>query len=66
MEERSFNDYILENTPPYTGELICVHCCNRWIGCWPAQLLLKDIVCPHCNKTAGVISTGQMLPEVLD
>ena len=63
MKELSFNDYVAENTPHCTAELICIKCVNRWIGCWPETLQLKDIICPYCNKEGGVITTGQILEE---
>lgn len=62
-EIKSFNDYVEENTPHYTAELICVNCKTRWVGVWPADVLLKDISCPSCREKGYVITTGQMFPE---
>lgn len=60
---RSFDDYVTDNTPHDTAELICVRCYNRWIGCWPSDLWLKELSCPHCNNKGCVITTGQILEE---
>lgn len=54
---------INENKPHCTAELMCVNCLHRWIGVWPADTWLKDLLCPHCNHVGGVITTGQLLEE---
>lgn len=58
---RSFEDFVIENTPHETAELICLCCHERWIGMWPEGLLLKDIRCPYCEAVGLIITTGQIL-----
>lgn len=50
--------------PHEVSELLCVRCLKRWIGVYPAGLLLKEIECPNCGEAGGVIKTGQELEDV--
>jgi Zn finger protein HypA/HybF involved in hydrogenase expression len=45
------------------AELICLSCLNRWIGVYPSEKSLKDIICSKCDKVGCVIKTGQTLPR---
>ena len=58
-----YDDYIVNNTPHCTAELICVRCYERWIGVWPEGVLLKELSCPSCRMKGAVISTGQFLED---
>lgn len=52
----------IENGMPHViSEVICVRCCRRWLAVRPEGTLLKDIECPGCGKTGGVIETGEEL-----
>lgn len=51
------------NLPHRVLEVICVHCMHRWIAVAPVEALLKDYECHNCRKIAGVISTGQEMPN---
>ena len=51
------------NKPHLVAELICVKCTKRWIGVWPEELSLKEIICPACSYRGAVIKTGQNLEE---
>lgn len=53
---------IAEKEPHEVAELICLNCHKRWIGVYPASLLLKDIHC-KCGATGLVIKTGQTLQD---
>ena len=53
---------INENTPHIVQEVICLHCCHRWIACAPVDVLLKDYECASCGR-GYVIKTGQELVE---
>jgi len=44
-----------------TAEMMCVKCYYRYQGVWPEQTLLKNLECPHCKKTGGIIKTGQTI-----
>ena len=48
--------------PHEVAELMCVKCLKRWIGVYPANLLLKEIEC-QCGETGYVIKTGQSIEE---
>lgn len=52
----------IENERPHLiSEVICVRCCRRWLAVRPEGTLLKDMECPGCGKTGGVIETGEEL-----
>ena len=57
---------IEKNLPHTVAELMCLRCFYRWIGAFPSELLLKDIVCPCCNRKGRVINTGQEMDEGID
>lgn len=42
-------------------EVMCVPCVYRWQAVAPQDLALKDYVCPQCERSGGVISTGQII-----
>ena len=44
------------------SELICLKCLKRWIGVYPADVLLKDVEC-KCGAVGFVVKTGQTLPD---
>lgn len=46
------------NLPHCVAEVICVKCGKRWIGVWPEEVYLKDLVCENCGP-GFVIMTGQ-------
>lgn len=43
-----------------TCEAICLKCLNRWIACFPQEVLLKELECPE-GHVGYVIKTGQSL-----
>lgn len=47
--------------PHLTGELICVRCGYRYIGCWNEKVWLKDLYCPNCQQPGFTIGTGQIM-----
>lgn len=49
---------INKNRPHEVSELICLKCLHRWIGVYPKDTPLKDIVCV-CGESGYVIKTGQ-------
>ena len=53
---------IEENIPHEVSELICLKCLNRWIGVYPADVLLKDLEC-KCGEVGYTIKTGQIITE---
>lgn len=64
-DTKDFREYVENNTPHCTAELICINCKERWIGVWPEELWLKDLTCPNCKQKGYVITTGQDLMEDL-
>lgn len=52
--------YKLENSPHFVAELICLGCCERWIGVWQEKVLLKELEC-KCGEKGKIIRTGQDL-----
>ena len=55
-----------ELEPHLTGELICLNCYYRYIGTWNEKVWLKDLECPACHQTNGIIATGQILQSWYD
>lgn len=53
------------NLPHCVAEVICVKCGKRWIGVWPEDTLLKDLVCENCGP-GFVIKTGQEFYEEVE
>ena len=53
---------IIEYKPHAVSELICLACQERWIGVYPANALLKDMVC-KCGVKGLIIKTGQPLED---
>lgn len=51
------------NEPHLTGELICIKCGYRYVGCWNAKVWLKDLYCPNCQTQGFTIGTGQILEQ---
>lgn len=56
---------IEDNLEHEVAELICLKCLNRWIGVYPAELLLKNVEC-KCGEVGYVVKTGQTLPDDVD
>ena len=54
---------IEEKMPHKVSKVICVRCCRRWIDVRPEGILLKDLECPGCGKTGGVIETGEEIDD---
>ena len=54
---------IEEKMPHKVSEVICVRCCRRWIAVRPECVPLKDLECPGCGKTGGVIETGEEIDD---
>ena len=54
---------IEEKMPHKVSEVICVRCCKRWIDVRPEGTLLKDMECPGCGQTGGVIETGEEIDD---
>ena len=52
----------LENMEHEVCELICLKCFDRWIGVFPKDALLKDMVC-ECGAKGAIIKTGQTIDE---
>ncbi len=50
-----------EEFPHKVSEVICVRCLKRWIAVRPEETQLKDMECPGCRMTGGVIETGEEL-----
>ena len=63
-EVKDFNDYKDEHTPHIVQEVVCLSCLKRWIAVRPQGTLLKDLVCPKCEKSGYTIATGQEIDEV--
>jgi hypothetical protein len=64
MGIRKFSDYVEEHTPHIVQEVVCLSCLYRWIAVRPHRTLLKELVCPKCEKCGNVIATGQEIDEV--
>ena len=54
---------IEEKMPHKVSEVICVWCGRRWIAARPEGTQLKDLECPECGKTGGVIETGEEIDD---
>lgn len=54
---------IEEKMPHKVSEVMCVRCVRRWIDVRPVGVQLKDLVCPGCGQTGGVIETGEEIRE---
>lgn len=54
---------IEEKMPHKVSEVICVRCCRRWFDVRPVGVQLKDLMCPGCGQTGGVIETGEEIRE---
>lgn len=52
----------LDHTEHEVCELICLKCFDRWIGVFPKDSLLKDMVC-ECGAKGAIIKTGQTIEE---
>ena len=52
---------IEEKMPHKVSEVMCVRCIRRWIDVRPVGVQLKDLMCPGCGETGGVIETGEEL-----
>ena len=50
-----FEDY----KPHSVEEMVCIHCHHRWVGIFTSIEPLRDLRCPGCMETGGVILTGQ-------
>lgn len=55
---------IEENMLHEIAELICFRCSYRYIAVYPANVLLKNLVCPKCGKPEFMIKTGQTLEDM--
>ena len=51
------------NMPHKISEVICVRCSHRWIAVRPEGTRLKDMECPGCGDTGGVIETGEEITD---
>lgn len=54
---------IEEKMPHKVSEVMCVRCVRRWIDVRPVGVQLKDLVCPGCGQTGGVIETGEEIND---
>lgn len=54
---------IEEKMPHKVSEVMCVRCVRRWIDVRPVGVQLKDLMCPGCGETGGVIETGEEIQE---
>ena len=54
---------IEEKMPHKVSKVICVRCCRRWIAVRPVGVQLKDLRCPGCGETGGVIETGEEIDD---
>lgn len=54
---------IEEKMPHKVSEVMCVRCVRRWIDVRPVGVQLKDLMCPGCGETGGVIETGEEFRE---
>lgn len=54
---------IEEKMPHKVSEVMCVRCVRRWIDVRPVGVRLKDLVCPGCGETGGVVETGEEIRE---
>lgn len=54
---------IEEKMPHKVSEVMCVRCVRRWIDVRPVGVQLKDLMCPGCGQTGGVIETGEEIRE---
>ena len=57
---------IEEKMPHKVSEVMCVRCVRRWIDVRPVGVQLKDLMCPGCGETGGVIETGEDILEETD
>lgn len=51
--------------PHVVSEVICVHCCHRWVAARPEGTLLRSLECPNCGPGA-VIETGECIDNLLE
>lgn len=43
------------------AEHVCLMCLHRFVGVRPDGYMLKDMQCPNCKLTGGVIETGEWI-----
>lgn len=53
-----------DQRPHELAELICFRCSYRYLAVYPAEALLKTLVCPKCSKPGFMIKTGQTLNDI--
>ncbi len=44
-------------------EVICLFCAHRYMQEADTGVMLKDMCCPSCNMTGGIILTGQQFND---
>jgi len=54
---------IEEKMPHKVSEVMCVRCVRRWIDVRPVGVQLKELMCPGCGQTGGVIETGEEIDD---
>lgn len=54
---------IESNLPHIVEELMCINCKFRYIGVRSIRLKLINIVCPSCNQSGFIISTGELIDQ---
>lgn len=45
------------------AEMICLMCLNRFVSFRPHGLLMKNMICPGCNRGGYLIETGEYMVE---